>query len=385
MKGTMAKHSLNQLSYWEKDSFHPTWDLIVVGAGIVGLSAALNYKKDRPVEKVLVIDRELFPQGASTRNAGFACFGSITELMADVKSMGEDATLQLVEQRWLGLNELRSKIGDHNMDYKACGGFEIFTPDQASQYELAQNNIEYFNKLLKPIVGEQNVFRKKSDGSSLGLQSNIKVIENKFEGQLHPGKMISRYISLCEESGISIYRGLNLLGWEDEGTGLGLNIENGINLKTKKVLFAVNGFAERLMPDLDVVPARNQVIISQPIPNLKLNGTFHAEEGYIYFRNVKNRILIGGGRHWDMKSSQTDSYQVDEQITNRLIDYAQSTIMLAEFPIASSWSGILGVGKVKSPIIRRINDNMYTAVRMGGMGVAIGSLVGKEAAKKMLE
>ena len=44
------------------------------------------------------------------------------------------------------------------------------------------------------------------------------------------------------------------------------------------------------------------------------------------------------------------------------------------------WSGILGIGDQKKPIIERVSPNVVVAVRMGGMGVAIGSLVGEEAA-----
>ena len=45
-----------------------------------------------------------------------------------------------------------------------------------------------------------------------------------------------------------------------------------------------------------------------------------------------------------------------------------------------SWSGIMGVGKTKKPIIQQIHPNIAIGVRMGGMGVAIGSLVGKDVA-----
>ena len=48
------------------------------------------------------------------------------------------------------------------------------------------------------------------------------------------------------------------------------------------------------------------------------------------------------------------------------------------------WSGIMGVGKQKSSIVKHLSPNVICAVRMGGMGVAIGSLVGEEAAMLMV-
>lgn len=57
------------LSYWEKKNLIQ-YDLILVGAGFVGLSTAIHYKEKHPGRSVLVLERGVFPSGASTRNAG---------------------------------------------------------------------------------------------------------------------------------------------------------------------------------------------------------------------------------------------------------------------------------------------------------------------------
>jgi gamma-glutamylputrescine oxidase len=40
----------------------------------------------------------------------------------------------------------------------------------------------------------------------------------------------------------------------------------------------------------------------------------------------------------------------------------------------------MGVGKQKKPIVKQLSEHVYCGVRLGGMGVAIGSIVGKELA-----
>ena len=50
------------------------------------------------------------------------------------------------------------------------------------------------------------------------------------------------------------------------------------------------------------------------------------------------------------------------------------------FEIEHRWSGIMGVGQQKKPIVKQLSNNVYCGVRLGGMGVAIGSLIGKELA-----
>ena len=81
---------------------------------------------------------------------------------------------------------------------------------------------------------------------------------------------------------------------------------NSISFKTKKLFIATNGLATHL-GITQVQPARNQVLVTKPIPDLKIKGTFHLDEGYTYFRNIDNRILLGGGRNLDLTGEQTDA------------------------------------------------------------------------------
>ena len=88
-----------KLSYWEKKSWFTNIDFCIVGSGIVGLSCALELKKMYPQSKVLVLERGILPQGASTKNAGFACFGSMSEILSDLKHHTEKEVFDLVKQR----------------------------------------------------------------------------------------------------------------------------------------------------------------------------------------------------------------------------------------------------------------------------------------------
>ena len=108
------KHMTNltyNLSYWERESFFKDIDVAIIGSGIVGLNAALHLKNLDKNLRVIIVERGSLPIGASTRNAGFACFGSLTELLSDIELRGEDETLAVVEKRWRGLAALRKTLG----------------------------------------------------------------------------------------------------------------------------------------------------------------------------------------------------------------------------------------------------------------------------------
>ena len=108
-------------------------------------------------------------------------------------------------------------------------------------------------------------------------------------------------------------------------------------------------------------------------------GTFHLDKGYYYFRNIDDRILFGGGRNLDFKEEETTELKQTELIQNRLEDLLKKTILPnTSFEVDYSWSGIMGIGEKKEAIVKQFSNNVFCGVRLGGMGIAIGSLIGKE-------
>ena len=159
-------------------------------------------------------------------------------------------------------------------------------------------------------------------------------------------------------------------------------------MTTKKLLLATNGYTQDYLSDL-VTPARAQVLITEPIPGLNIKGTFHLDQGYYYFRNIDQRILLGGGRNLDFEGEQTTLEQTTEQIQGAL-ERMLREVILPDLPghaigIERRWSGIMGVGPQKKPIVNTLAPNVYCGVRLGGMGVAIGAEVGQKLAELATE
>ncbi len=85
-------------SYWEYKEWFSNVDFTIVGSGIVGLNCALTLRRKYPNAKILILEKGILPQGASTKNAGFACFGSLSELIEDLKSHTEQEVFDLVKK-----------------------------------------------------------------------------------------------------------------------------------------------------------------------------------------------------------------------------------------------------------------------------------------------
>lgn len=375
-----------QISHWEQSAFFSQIDVLVVGSGIVGLNAAIRIKELRPRYKVLIVERGPLPAGASTRNAGFACFGSASELRADYTAHGT-AVWDLVARRWEGLQALRKLLGDSNIGYEHLGGFELFGESDAQEYEACVAQLQIFNQELKSITGREGVFQQASSKiENLGFAQTRYLIENTAEGQIDTGLMMKNLIRLARSTGIEIINGLAITTIEEGSTGVRIQTESGWELTASKVIIATNGFARDLLPELSVQPARNQVLITTPLPDLRVRGCFHVDRGYVYFRNVGDRLLIGGFRNLEEDRETTAEFGHTETIQTALHTFVSEVILPGQpWEVERSWSGILGVGTNKAPIIRRLSDRIQVGVRLGGMGIAIGTLVGREAANSLMD
>lgn len=372
-------------SFWERESFFKGIDTLIIGSGIVGLSAAISLKTRFPKQKIVILERGTLPYGASTRNAGFACFGSISELLSDLETQSESEVFALVERRFRGLSRLRERVGDKNMEYEQLGGYEVFAENEKEIYEKCAAKMAYFNQILHSLLKIPNIYENAApEIANFGFSGVKYLLKNKAEGQIDSGKMMRTLMNLAIEKGIEIFTGFSVKDFFDNGNHCVVVNENGGEIITKKIMLCTNGFTQKLLPQLNVLPARNQVLITKPIANLKVKATFHYNEGFFYFRNVGNRILLGGGRNLDKKGEETDAFGHTQLIQNELKKMLENLILPSEKPeIEMWWSGIMGVGEVKKPIIEFVSPNIMVAVRMGGMGVAIGSLVGEEAANLM--
>ena len=366
------------LSYWEIKNWFSNIDFTIVGSGIVGLHCALALRNKFPDSKILILEKGILPQGASTKNAGFACFGSISEILDDLKSHSEEEVIQLIQKRWNGLQLLRKNLGDSVIDFKPYGGYELFLKDDESIYNECLQKLPFINEILKPIF-RNDLFVKEVDRFDF---KNIQeyLIFNPYEAQIDTGKMMHALLQKANSNNIMILNQVEVAAFHEKRDNVEVAIGDFI-FSTKKLLFATNGFASQLTNN-QVKPARAQVLITEPISNLDIKGTFHLDRGYYYFRNIDNRILLGGGRNLDFEGETTTELGQTELIQNRLEELLKEVILPnSDFKIAHRWSGIMGLGSSKRPVVEQLSENVYCGVRLGGMGVAIGSLIGQELAE----
>ncbi|HOY13319.1 MAG TPA: FAD-dependent oxidoreductase [Saprospiraceae bacterium] len=361
------------LSFWERD-YYGQIDFAILGCGIVGLSTAIHLKQTQPEANIVVIDRSWPPHGASTKNAGFVCFGSPTEILDDIQQNGPVTAMNIFEKRWLGRETLFSMIDTTNLDYQQIGGLELFENADLPEKE----EIDYLNQLIYSKIGIKDYFEYVENNSFLNF--NQKAILAQKEGRINPMKLILTLKNIADQLGIKfLFKEVKSI----DRTNNGLVLDQDTVLPYRKLLVTLNAFAAKLFQELqDVKAARNVVLVTSPLKYFNINHVIHIDKGYVYMRMIGNRILLGGARNKFLNTEYTDEISVNAEIVSYLKDYLKHKFDIKEaFTIEAAWSGILGVGSNKNPIIEKLDEHIYVGVRMGGMGVAIGALVGKQLAE----
>ena len=376
-----------ELSFWEKETFYAHRDIIIIGSGLVGLWSAYYMKKNVPHANILIVDRGNIPTGASTRNAGFACIGSATELLAHARAAGEQKMLEMVAMRYEGLSRIQKVFGKKEIEYERYGGYELITDEQYGKLKQLKNDLGWLNITLRKAIKNEKTFRVADKKiRDFGFKQTSHLIESKTEAQLHSGKLLQALLKKVQGMNVQVFTQTEIKSFQKTSGKIILQTNLPVNLSTDQLLICTNGFASQLLPEIDVIPVRGQVLVTSPIKKLAFRGAFHFDEGFYYFRNLSgNRVLLGGARNTALEAENSNEFTVTNTIQAELERFLSTVVLPKQkYSIEHRWSGIMGMGSGKFPIIKRIEKNIYCAVRMSGMGVALSPVVGDIVARQML-
>ena len=382
------------IGYWESEHLLAPADLTVIGAGIVGMSTALHYKAQHPHERVRIIERDVLGEGGTTRNAGFACFGGPGEWLDDLETLGRSKWLELIRMRAEGLRALIELLGEEALGMEWSGGWELFAPSPTGlkRSREADASLATLNEAVQPLMASilghlaphpldtPALVHSPARAAQFGAHSAIHL---PWEGMLHTGRMVSAFHKAIQVAGIQCLNGCTVSALEPPvapHSAWSINTQRGV-LKSRSIAICTNGFAREIMPQAEVKPAPNRVLVVRP-SKMPPPGAYHIEDGYLYFRTLPDgQVLFGGGRQFGIELPPFP--QRDENAEDRwdaLLEEAATQWLGNIDAVSHRWTGWLGVGTDRVPLLGSTAPGLHHAVRMGGMGVAMGCGLGQQLA-----
>lgn len=360
-------------SVWMKTTCPPSHseaDVVVVGAGITGLSLAYWLSELAPELKLMVIDREGIGAGASGRNAGFNTAGSTAYLAHLIEKDGMEKAREFWSFKQESLRLMREHLFDRFIG--VAEGFEgslTLYRDQA-HLERELSLIESVGAPMVKRVGTEEVAQFGLSGFAGGLRFA-------HEGSCHPLRLLEALKLHLQERGVSFLLG-QTAGWlESDGTGTRVMMERG-HVRASHVFVALNGYASQFHPSLGslVSPKRAQMIALDGT-GLKLRGNYYDPAHRVYFRlTPQSELLLGGMRLLEEKTEDSDFDKITQVIQSALRDYAGQTFG-KELPVLARWSGVMGFTATEKPQITPMPGLAHATFVGGfsghGMGAGFGT------------
>jgi glycine/D-amino acid oxidase-like deaminating enzyme len=360
---------------------HSDW--LIIGAGYTGLSAARKLGQLYPNKKIILVDAQLAGEGASSRNSGYLVDTTLNDGFTSNKEL--ENYKKKADIYKLGIEAVKRFIKEHQVDcdWNECGKF--FASSRVEDQKILIN----FSETLSKLGFEHNLLSNNELLKRLGTSFYNIAIHTKGGILLHPGKLVRGMIDALPIN-VFLYENSYLINWKKSNGEINCNFKNG-SIKTKKIIFATNGF----LKSLGIKPNYNFPITLTASMTRTLNdeefksiceprewGVLPVRPMGATIRMTKDRrILIRNTAELNnpFKMSKSD---LKIRSINHKIGIKKRFPQLPHDIIQSSWSGVVSRSRNSSQIFEKIDDNIFVAGCYNGSGIGVGTLFGEQIAIK---
>ncbi len=356
---------------------------LIIGAGYTGLSAARKLGKLYPNQNIFLVDAQLAGEGASSRNSGYLVDTTLNDGFTSNKEL--ENYKKKTDIYKLGIDTIKRFIKEHQVDcdWNECGKY--FASSKSEDKTVLEN----FSNILTKLGFKHNLLFQKDLTKKLGTNFYNTALYTKGGILLHPGKLVRAMIDTLPEN-VNLYENSSLLNWKKINGVINCNFKIG-SVKTKKIIFATNGFLKSLGVKINYnFPITLTASMTRPLTNEEFKSMGEPKEwGVLPVRPMgatirltkDRRILIRNTAevHNPCKMSQSD---LEKRSIKQQIGIKKRFPQLPNNIIQSTWSGVVSRTRNSSQIFEKIDSNIFVAGCYNGAGIGVGTLFGEQIAIK---
>jgi glycine/D-amino acid oxidase-like deaminating enzyme len=359
-------------------------DVVIVGSGFTGLSAALTLLRNGRMP--LVLERGVPGFGASTRNGGQIGSGNQKfRVRRLIELRGRQKAEAMLHEGVRMLDHIAGLIAEEQI---ACGfarAGRFRGAMRPEHYEALARDMED----LKAITGVESFMVPRAEqhreiGSDLFFGGSVLP----GDGGLHPGLYHSGLMARIAASGGTISGQAGVTAIVAEKTGFTVTTDRGI-VHARDVIIATNGYTDGLVPELGrkIVAVGSALIATAEIPEARFRLLMPTGRVYgntlrvfSYFRAApgERRIVWGGriGRHVDPRSPAAFAHLA--------ADLLKTFPDLADIAVTHGWDGRIGYTYDEVPHLGRTREGLHYALGYCGTGVSRATYFGHKIALQLL-
>lgn len=334
-------------SFWQSNTELPdsTFDVVIVGGGIAGLSVA--YWANNIGLNCIILEKGDLADGASGRNAGFLTGGSINYFVSLVEKYGKEKGIELWKFTTDNVALMKEKLDleQHadEVEYYQSGTVSLFDKNEnIDGVEKAFNILKengFDVEKVAPILDFANAYKINSDASYDPFKIISLLAKKLFKTTLCP-----------QTTCLKLYKEKDIFQVE---TNRGI-------IKGKFVVASTNAHIGKLVPELNSVirPVRAQIAYLKANTHNLGTSNYSIPSERIYFRKFKDGVIMGGLRYLDEENENTDELELNDKIQQAIVDRCKK--YFGEVKLVQKWSGIMGFTQDEQPIYGRAKmDNNF--------------------------
>lgn len=323
-----------------------TADVVIVGAGIAGLSVA--YALAREGARPIILERGGIAEAASGRNAGFILAGVAENFAAACRRYGPAAAQRVWRVTVTNRRLLGAIVQRHRIDCDlAWNGSAQLAGDEAEWDEMREG---------ARALG--------ADGARITLDAGTRSAVYEEDGEMHPVRFVRGLADAAETLGARIHEGTNVVEVHADRV-----VARSGTVRAPAVVVCTNAYSWHLLMDLRVAPVRGQILATAPLPTRVFPRPVYAHRGYRYWRQTRDgRVLVGGWRDTAMEIEVGEEAQPTDRIQRQLDAFLADRGIRA--PVTHRWAGIMGFSHDHLPYIGRRRDGVYVHAGFTGHGNA---------------
>ena len=358
-------------------------DWLIIGAGYTGLSAARKLGQLYPNQKILLVDAQLAGEGASSRNSGYLVDTTLNDGFTSNKELENYKKKSDIYK--LGIEVVRKFIKEHQVDCDWNESGKYF----ASSKSEDKNILENFSETLCKLGFEHELFYNNELTKRLGTSFYNIALYTKGGILLHPGKLARAMIDTLPDN-VNLYENTSLFNWKKVNGKINCDFRNSV-VKTKKIIFATNGFLKLLGIKTNYnFPITLTASMTRPLTNKEFNSIGEPKEwGVLPVRPMGATIRMTKDRRILIRNTAEvhNPYrmilsELKKRSVKQKIGIKRRFPQLPDDIIATTWSGIVSRTRNSSQIFEKIEDNIFVAGCYNGSGIGVGTLFGEQIALK---
>lgn len=358
-------------------------DVVVLGAGLCGASAALHLAQEGL--RVAVIEARRGAMAASGRNAGFILQGTAERYSRACAFMGRERARRV--HAWSVENHVRMADAIQRLgldcEHQRRGSLQIGAgpEEEAELVASARMMIEDgFEAELRRGDALHERFRSRGNDVALFLPG---------DGEVHPARLVWGLLDAAERAGASIFEGC-------PATSLDASRPGDVRVATPEgeitaeiAVVALNARVGDLLPFFHdkVDPVRGQMLATAPLPPM-FDCPIYANHGYDYWRqDPAGRIVLGGWRNLDPEAEVGHAETLHPEIQARMTEFVQSWVPTETVQVTHRWSGIMGFSRDGLPMVGAAPGTPGAVVGAGftGHGFGFAFMAGEALARLIID